>query len=204
MRPVPIDGRRQVHAAAIAEALDRLAVRRVEREQVVAVGEEKAPVLALLPPHQPPLGVAGKPQIGAPDLLAGRRVQGECVELRRQPVEHPVDDQGARVHRGAGAPGLAGIVHPGDFELTDVVPVDLGQRAVVPAARVAEIDGPVLIRWTAADDQERHQEGARRGSRPVERIAWRAIVLCLPSVRILSAGLYPERYKTPTLKGSAR
>ena len=155
----PVDVRRQVEDAAVAEALDQAAVGGVERDQVLAVGVEEPPLGAVLPPHEAALGVAGKLQIAAPDLLARGGVEREGVEMGREGVEHPVDDQGARVHRGAGAPGFARVVDPGDLELAHVVPVDLGQRAVVPASGVAQVHGPVFVGRAAGGEEENRRDG---------------------------------------------
>ena len=110
-RAVSLHGGRQVDDAVLAEVDDRLAHGGIERYERVVAGEEEArrnAALGLaLPPHQTALGCALDARVVAPQLFAGARVQGEGDELRRQSVEHPVDDERARVHGGVARPQLA-------------------------------------------------------------------------------------------------
>ena len=153
--------RRQVEHAAVAEVDHRQARRRVERDQVVVGGVEearrRAAVRLPLPPHQAALRRAVEARVVAPQLRAGGGVEGECDEPRRQAVQHPVDDERARVHGGVAPPQCAGVVGPGDFEAGDVPARDLLQRRVVPAAGVAEIDGPVAVLGLGRRSGQREQ-----------------------------------------------
>ena len=96
------------------------------------------------------LGIAAAavdPGVVAPELAPARRVEGDHLVGRGREVE-PALDQDRRRLEGELVPGrealaeLAGPIGPGDLELADVAPVDLGQRRIARAARIAAVDAP--------------------------------------------------------------
>ena len=140
-----IHRRREVQPTAFPEAGHQLPIRGVEGDEFAPRGEEHPPVplvAGVLPPHQAALRRARQIEVRAPKLRAGGRVQREGRQRWRQPVEHAIHHQGARVH-AAGRP--AGVVHPSALKTADVGAVDLRQRGVVRTPRVTKIGAPVHV-----------------------------------------------------------
>ena len=160
----PEELRGEVDLAAVTEGGVGLAGDGVDRDEPPAAVQEDAPVAALGLPERDPavdepgavrdLSPLGDPRVVGPKHLAGVGVQRHHLVVGGAHVHHPVVDQrgvleAAGPHRvvGNGQPGpaerpLAGVPLPGQLQVRDVVPVDLGQRGVVHRAGIAAPGGP--------------------------------------------------------------
>ena len=133
---------------SLAERRDQRAGPRVDRVDAIAHEVEDALALGPLPVHhaavaQPDdVAVVVLGRIEGPDLAAGRRVQRHRLQARRRHVHHAVHHDRIHVHRRS-LVRVAGLVLPGALEPVDVGGVDLRQRRVLVALRIAAVDGPV-------------------------------------------------------------
>ena len=174
LRPVAEAGA-QIDAALAAEALDRPAGRRVEREQGEAGADQDARVAAAfaLPVDdaavdaEPALVGARGERIEHPLLLAGGGVQREHLELRRRGVEHAADHDRVALDLRAAGPGVAGVVRPRHLQRGDVRRRDLIERGGLRVRGVGAVRGPVD---GAGDGGRRRRLAGQAGD---ERRPWR-------------------------------
>ena len=138
----------EIDEAVAAERRNQLAGPGVDRVGPIAHEVEDALSLGPFPIHQAavaqpdhvPVVVSGR--IERPDLAAGRRVQRHRLEARRGHVHHAVHHDRVHVHRRP-LVGVAGLVFPGALEPVDVAGVNLRQRRILVALRIAAVDRPV-------------------------------------------------------------
>ena len=182
----------QVHAPVPAELRIRLAGLRVDRHQPgPPAGVEQPGFLAVGPVGEPArqeavhcrAAVQVEAGVVAPDCLSGRRLDRRDLPQVGGGVEHAVDHQGRHLV-GVGAEPLpvaddrvlgAQLVvdrrpGPGDFELVDVVRVDLVEGRVLGVAGIAAVEAP-LVRLGAGlggrfRGRRRHGGRSRKATRP--------------------------------------
>ena len=170
------DAGREVHGAAVAELAPGPAGRRIERDQArVAGGEIHGLGLAVRPPGEPAVEEAVvrrasrvvAPRVVAPELPAGRGVDGGRLAERGAGVEDAVPHQRGRleghvVESGIGVRDrvVGGLPAPADRQIADVAGVDLAERRVLRAAGVAAVLVPFAADGAVLRGRRRH---CRRG-----------------------------------------
>ncbi len=176
----------EVDDAVLAEARNRLAGLRVERDEAVAGGDVDDAIVTLA---VGPVGesaarqLARRPARGAlalvhavgPLQLAGARLHRDHRAARAgRGIEHPLDHDGRAFELGFGTrTEVVGLQAPRHFELADVAAVDLIERRVLRAAEVRGVHRPLAVlgaRHRAGlagderghprvDGEEQHQSG---------------------------------------------
>ena len=146
----------EVDDTARAERLNRDAGPGVERDQAIAGRDVENPlVLAVGPVGQAASGELTRRRLGAlalalavhPHQLAGRRV--ECHDRAARPgrrIHDALDHQRRRLELVLRPWSEAlGLEAPGDFQLAEVVGVDLIERRVARVAEVGAVGRPLAV-----------------------------------------------------------
>ena len=157
----------EVDHTAVAERLDRVSRRGINREQRGPSRAEDPSVVAVGPVRYA-AACAASTALGAcvervelPVSRAARRVEREDLQDRRHAVEHPVDDDraGLDLRLVVCFVAVSGMIGPGDLQPSDVVACDLIEAGVL-AATLAQVERPVGV-WrahTPAEPANRQEE----------------------------------------------
>ena len=170
----------QVDRAALAEGWNRLASRRVERDQARVDGRHEDAPVSTAPPGRhaatrvvAPALVARDLRIEGPPLFAGDRIQGNDAAEGRTQEERVIEVQRRRLVRRRPAHfravGIARAEGPRDFERRDILAANVAQRREPFAAGIAPIGRPVSVLRRSDEsrgDDERERRNQHAANRP--------------------------------------
>ncbi len=142
----------QVDAPVRAKARQRAPVVGIDRIQVATEGKQDAPLAAFAPVRHAAQALARQYRLAAgriedPVFASAGRIQANHPALGREYIHPAADDQWIDLQVGAldaAAGAVTGIVGPGHLQPVHIARVDLLERGIVGAARVAVVVGPIL------------------------------------------------------------
>ena len=145
--------------ALVAEALDRLAGRRIERPQLVAgaVEQPRARLVVAGPVGHRAHRAAAHRRFEAPQFLAGLGLERDHAAVLQRDVHRRADDRPAC--SATCGPWHLGVELPRLGQLRDVLRRDLRQRREARVSRVVAVGGPAVLR----QDGRRHARRTAKG-----------------------------------------